>query len=140
MRPKKRILLLSNDECRAGILAFNLVIHSYIVDRALLPSEAFALSLNHYDLVIFDLPFEGAISVANWLNSIPWHIPTVGIAPKPSELHSELLLDACVARSISSAELLDRILVMAARKRGPRPHRKPVVNAELVMQVAEVSA
>ena len=123
MRPKKVILLLSDDEDQLGMVAFQLAIHGYRPVK--LSSVAGALeSLSHGsgDLVILYFKSgdeEAAMAAINLLKRKAAHIPAmlVGSPREPAKfLH---LADALLSAGVSTADLLARIWFLTARKRGP---------------------
>jgi CheY-like chemotaxis protein len=130
MRPKKRILLISGDELRTSTLKFMLVTRGYAVTAAADAVDAQKyIASEDWDLVLCDLPLPGVKDVTDTVHIACPHIPTLLLvgkgAPVPSELYSPIQ-----ERSLDATELLDRIKVMCARKRGPRKGaiRKPVVS------------
>jgi DNA-binding response OmpR family regulator len=130
MRPKKQILLVGSNEDRLGILAYMLQVNGFAVSRAFSSAEGVErLRQRRRDLLICDLPFDGAQSVLD-----------AGRQANPF-MHSMVLrgkLDAwegCadveIVRGICAEELLDRVKVLCARKRGPKPYRIPPVGVQI---------
>lgn len=104
MRPKRRILLIDTDEDRMGVLSYVLAQHGYFTIRtAPGPTAAGAIRC-----------WEPNALVRRWQDGRI-------TLKKPSEAHTET-----VAADTPNLILLDRIKFFCARKRGPKPGRKPV--------------
>jgi two-component system, OmpR family, response regulator CpxR len=125
MRPKKVILCVNNNEQELSVLRFMLMTNGYRVLSASNGQEAIAIFANapQVDLVLADttMPGMSGVQLAERLKNVRYHAPTILLGdaqPVNGEIH---MADAVLARkNCSSQELLERIKVMSARKRGPR--------------------
>jgi two-component system, OmpR family, response regulator CpxR len=123
MRPKKIILCVNGNEQELSVLKFTLMTNGYKVITAVNGQEAIgAFSSHAIDLVLAEmiLPQMSGDQLVQRLKKIAAHVPMIllGDAHTAGEIH---VADAMVAkRNCSSMELLERIKVMSARKRGPR--------------------
>lgn len=139
MRPKKVILLVDDNEQDLSVLRFMLETNGYRVVSATNGKEAISVFGEHQvDLVLADyaMPQMNGIQLLDRLKQASPHVPTIlmGEAQKMgSDLHAA---DAVLARkNCSRQELLERIKVMSARKRGPRK-RVPMVAPDVELAVA----
>ena len=123
MRPKKVILCVYESEHELSILNFLLKTHGYKVISALSGQEAIGIfSKTPVDLVLasYAMPQMNGGQLVGRLKSIAPHVPMIllGDPQTTSQLH---VADAMVAsKNCLPLELLERIKVMSARKRGPR--------------------
>jgi two-component system, OmpR family, response regulator CpxR len=123
MRPKKVILCVDDNEQDLSILKFLLTTHGYKVVSAVTGQEAIGVfSGLQVDLVLasFGLPQMNGGQLVERLKRITPHVPMIllGDQQAGSQIH---VADAMVAKkNCSPLELLERIKVMSARKRGPR--------------------
>jgi DNA-binding response OmpR family regulator len=138
MRPKKRILIASSFETRLSVLRFMLTTNGRAVSTATYAAEALA-QLRAYgcDLLLIDLPFFGYQSLIDQVNVPGWHQPVIGLL-KRTDMPEAIGFDAMLPRDYSPAELLDRIRVMTACKRGPKPQKKPVLSVPAIAAAGEV--
>ena len=124
MRPKKVILCVDDNEQELSVLKFMLATNGYRVLSATNGQDAIALfSENQVDLVLADhsMPQMNGGQLVERLKQIASHVPMI-LLGDPQKMAGEMhLADALLAKkNCSSQELLDRIKVMSARKRGPR--------------------
>jgi CheY-like chemotaxis protein len=143
MRPKKVILCVDDNEQELSVLKFMLATNGYRVLSASNGQEAIAIfsSAPLIDLVLSDtnMPQMSGGQLAERLKRMAGHVPIILLgdaqagAPFGSgEIH---VADALLTRkTCSSQELLERIKVMSARKRGPRK------GAQRMPQVTELAA
>ena len=132
MRPAKKILIASTFEMRTSLLRFTLTTHKYRVAVATSEAEAKAhLAAYGCDLVIVDLPFAGHASLLHHVDQFGWRTPVMALANR-EDLKGECGFDAFLPREYSPAELLDRLKVMAHRKRGP--HKKMVARVAMAAE------
>ena len=124
MRPKKIILCVEDNEQELSVLKFMLSTNGYRVLSAGNGQEAIELfSSAPVDLVLADqsLPQMNGCQLVERLKQIASHIPMIVLGDPQrmaGEMHSA---DALLAKkNCSPLELLERIKVMSARKRGPR--------------------
>lgn len=132
MRPKKVILCVDDNEQELSVLKFTLETNGYRVLAAGSGQEAIAAftAALQIDLVLADthMPQMSGIQLAERLKRMRAHVPMLllGDAQAPGgEIHAA---DAVMARkNCTSFELLERVKLMSARKRGPRKgaHRIP---------------
>jgi two-component system, OmpR family, response regulator CpxR len=124
MRPKKIILCVIGNEQDLSVLAFMLSTNGYRVLSTGDSQEAIALFAdNLVDLVLADgsAPHLNGNQLVGKLKQIAAHIPMILLAD-PQKIDGQgHSADALLAKkTCSSFELLERIKVMSARKRGPR--------------------
>jgi CheY-like chemotaxis protein len=134
MRPKKVILLVDDNEQELSVLKFMLSTNGYRVLAATSGQEAIALFSEalQIDLVLADaaMPQMSGRLLVERLKRLASHVPMILLGDAQAmggEMH---LADAMLAKkNCSSQELLERVKVMSARKRGPRKgtHRMQTV-------------
>lgn len=142
MKPKKVILNVSNNDIDLSIMNCMLGVRGYRVLPALSYEEAVtAFTLNHPhsypDLVIVDWMGGKGNDLVNRLKQIANFVPMIlmGDVKTFKGIH---LADAMLDKKTTlNSELLERIRVMAARKRGPK---KGTVPACVLQKKAEVTA
>lgn len=134
MRPKKVILCVNHNEQELSVLKFMLSTNGYRVFAASSAQEAIGMFDGlQVDLVLADfcLPQMGGKQLVERLKRMAPHVPMVllgDLQAMSSDMH---LADALLAKKNCSAqELLERIKVMSARKRGPRKGAQRIVHAE----------
>jgi two-component system response regulator CpxR len=133
MRPKKVILCVNHSEQELSVLKFMLSTNGYRVLAATSGQEAISIfSGAQVDLVLSDatMPQMSGRQLVERLKRIASHVPMI-LLGDPQAMNGEIhLADALLAKkTCTSQELLERIKVMSARKRGPRKgaHRAPAV-------------
>lgn len=139
MRPKKVILCIDNNEQELSVLRFMLATNGYRVLAASNGQEAIATyaTAPQIDLVVADinLPQMNGLQLADRLKRMRPHVPMILLGDAPAlgvEVH---IAEAVLTRkNCSPQELLERIKVMSARKRGPRK------GAQRIPQVEELAA
>jgi DNA-binding response OmpR family regulator len=124
MRPKKVILCVDENEQDLSVLSFMLSTNGYRVLSATKAREAEELfGENQVDLVLADFsrPNSTGDQLVRRLKQMAQHVPMILLAD-PSRMNGQIhAADALLARkACSPMELLERIKVMSARKRGPR--------------------
>ncbi len=124
MRPKKVILCVDDNEQDLSVLKFMLTTNGYRVVSALSGQEAISVFANTVvDLVLSDysMPQMNGDQLIGRLKAMASHIPMI-LLGDPQKVGDHLHgADALLAKkTISPQELLERIKVMSARKRGPR--------------------
>ena len=134
MRPKKVILCVDHNEQDLSVLSFMLTTHGYRVFSAATAQEAIGIfSGTQVDLVLADsaLPQVNGAQLVKRLKQIAGHVPMILLGEPPamgSEIHAA---DALLAKkNCSPLELLERVKLMSARKRGPRKGTHRVAPAE----------
>lgn len=138
MRPKKVILCVDDCEQDLSVLKFTLTTNGYRVLTAPDGVEALRIfSENPVDLALvdFSLPQMNGDQLASKLKQIASHVPVI-LMGDPQKMNGQThAADALVAKkTCSSQELLERIKVMSARKRGPRKGTQRIAqNAELAV-------
>jgi CheY-like chemotaxis protein len=140
MRPKKVILCVDDNEQELSVLKFMLATNGYRVVSALTGQEAIGIFAEiPVDLVLADfaMPQMNGCQLVDRLKEIAAHVPMV-LLGDPQKMSSEMhAADALLAKKNCSAqELLERIKVMSARKRGPR---KGTVRVTPQVQLAAAS-
>jgi CheY-like chemotaxis protein len=141
MRPKKIILCVDDNEQELSVLKFMLATNGYRVVSALTGQEAIGIFAEiQVDLVLADfaMPQMNGCQLVDRLKQIASHVPMMllgDLQKMSAEMHAA---DATMAKKNCSAqELLERIKVMSARKRGPR--KAPAANSP-AMPVAMANA
>jgi CheY-like chemotaxis protein len=124
MRPKKVILCVDDNEQELSVLKFMLATNGYRVVFATNGQDAIGIfSETQVDLVLADhaMPQMNDCQLVERLKQIAGHVPMV-VLGDPQKMAGEMhAADALLSKkNCSSQELLDRIKVMSARKRGPR--------------------
>lgn len=124
MRPKKVILCVDDNEQELSVLKFMLATNGYRVVSAVTGQEAIGIfAETQVDLVLADfaMPQMNGGQLVDRLKQIASHVPMV-LLGDPQKMGAEMhAADAQLAKKNCSAqELLEKIKVMSARKRGPR--------------------
>ena len=124
MRPKKIILCVDDNEQELSILKFMLSTNGYRVLSASNGPEAIDLFSDFsVDLVLSDysMPQMNGDQLVKRLKQVASHVPMI-LLGDPQKMGDHLHgADALLPKKTCSAqELLERIKVMSARKRGPR--------------------
>ena len=140
MRPKKIILCVDDNELELSVLKFMLSTNGYRVLSATNGHDAVAVfSETQVDLVLADfaMPQMNGAQLVERLKQIASHVPMI-LLGEPQKMESELhRTDAMLAKkNCSPQELLERIKIMSARKRGPR---KGSVRVNQSMELAQAS-
>ena len=138
MRPKKIILCVDDNEQDLSVLKFMLATNGYRVIAATTGQDALGLfAETTVDLVLadFGMPQMNGDQLVNRLKRLAPHIPMI-LLGDPQKMGSDIhSADALLAKkNCSPQELLERIKVMSARKRGPRK------GAQRMTPVAELAA
>ncbi|MGA2350562.1 MAG: response regulator [Terracidiphilus sp.] len=140
MRPKKIILCVDDNEQELSVLKFMLATNGYRVVSASNGQEAIGIfAETPVDLVLADsgLPQMSGSQLVERLKQIASHVPMI-LLGDPQRMAGEMhAADALLAKkNCSPQELLERIKVMSARKRGPRKGSQrlaPVMEMELAV-------
>jgi DNA-binding response OmpR family regulator len=140
MRPKKIILCVDDNELELSVLKFMLSTNGYRVLSATTGQEAIALfSETQVDLVLADfaMPLMSGSQLVGRLKEVASHVPMI-LLGDPQKMEAEIhRADAMLAKkNCSPQELLERIKIMSARKRGPR---KGSVRVNPGMELAQAS-
>jgi two-component system response regulator CpxR len=135
MRPKKVILCVDDNEQELSVLKFMLSTNGYRVVSASTGQEAIGIfAATTVDLVLADfaMPQMDGSQLVSRLKQIASHVPMI-LLGDPQKMGSDIHpADALLAKKNCSAqELLERIKVISARKRGPRKGSIRVVQTEL---------
>lgn len=125
MRPKKVILCVDDNEQDLSVLKFMLTTNGYRVLAATSGQEALAILSDsvQIDLVLSDyaMPQMNGKQLAERLKRLAPHVPMVLLGDPQSMAGEMHVADAMLAKkNCSPQELLERVKVMSARKRGPR--------------------
>lgn len=124
MRPKKMILCVDDNEQELSVLRFMLMTNGYRVVAANNGHDAIGIFAdNEVDLVLSDytMPQMNGDQLVIRLKEMASHVPMI-LLGDPQKVGDQLHgADALLPKkSCSPHELLERIKVMSARKRGPR--------------------
>lgn len=124
MRPKKIILCVNDNEQELSVTSFMLNTNGYRVVPAKNGQEAIELfSGMQVDLVLADygMPSMNGSQLVARLKQIAAHVPMILLGDPQTMAGQMHAADALLAKKqCSSQELLERIKIMSARKRGPR--------------------
>jgi CheY-like chemotaxis protein len=137
MRPKKIILCVDDNEQELSVLKFTLATNGYRVVSATSGQEAIGIfSETAVDLVLADyaMPQMNGSQLIDRLKLIAGHVPMI-LLGDPQRMSGEMhAADALLAKkNCSPQDLLERIKVMSARKRGPRKGTVRVMPVELAV-------
>jgi len=140
MRPKKVILCVDDNEQELSVLKFMLATNGYRVVSATTGQGAMGVfAENQVDLVLADysMPQMNGNQLVGRLKQVAPHIPMI-LLGDPQKMGGDIhAADALLAKkNYSPQDLLERIKVMSARKRGPR---KGTVRLAAEMELAEAS-
>jgi two-component system, OmpR family, response regulator CpxR len=137
MRPKKCILLIDSDEDRISLRRFLFETHGFSV----LSAENARDAQRHFypgviDLVVCAYPSVG-IDMERLLNlfkaSRSW-VPAVALVKDGEKVPVALLADASICLpSCSTADLIERIKIISARKRGPKKQLPVRIDAMMAL-------
>jgi len=124
MRPKKVILCVDDNEQDLSVLKFMLSTNGYRVLSANSGQEAVSIfAENLVDLVLADffMPQMSGDQLVSRLKQIASHVPMI-LLGDPQKMNGQIHgADALLAKkTCSPQELLERVKIMSARKRGPR--------------------
>lgn len=124
MRPKKVILCVDDNEQDLSVLSFMLATNGYRVLASTSAREAEELfTENQVDMVLADFSRQNSTGdhLVRRLKQRAQHVPMILLADQ-SKMNGHIhAADAILAKkACSPMELLERIKVMSARKRGPR--------------------
>lgn len=125
MRPPKRILLAGDDGELVSALSVLLRIHGHIVIKAESAIEAHGVMLAApIDLLLVVWPFAGAQELMDLSKAIDSYAGTLLVAPDQTPVILGPAIDSALFKGhCSSAEILERVKVLTARKRGPKGPR-----------------
>jgi hypothetical protein len=125
MRPHKKILLLSASEDRLSVVAFMLNVNGFSVTPALSSDQALELlDAGRYDLLFAVLPFTGIERVMQQGASDTF-MRTMILSGKSYDCPPGISAHAALPLNALHAEILERVKVLTAAKRGPKPTMKP---------------
>lgn len=124
MRPKKVILCVDDNEQELSVLKFMLSTNGYRVLSATNGQQAISIFAEiAVDLVLADfaMPQMNGSQLVDKLKQAASHVPMI-LLGDPQRMSGDIhAADALLAKkSCSAQELLERIKVLSARKRGPR--------------------
>lgn len=134
MRPKRVILLVDCDEDALSLRRFLLGNYPYRVISATSRGQAAQLFAETFvDLVIVEHrpPGISGPGLIETLKDLKPDIPMILTSDSQCADRLRHLAEAFLGRDTTAAELLERIRIVAARKRGPKP-----VHPEMVLGLA----
>jgi len=126
MRPAKLILLVGNNAKDLGALKYALATNRYrVIAEETAQSAIKVLPDLGFDLLLCQCPVENLDDMLASAKQICPRTPSIVLSEKAGGLPLTQAPDVCLFRP-SMVELLERIKVMCARKRGPKPgsHRR----------------
>lgn len=137
MRPKKIILCVDDNEQDLSVLKFMLATNGYRVVSACNGQEAIGIFADTaVDLVLtdFSMPMMNGDQLVRSLKQIASHVPMIVLGdPQKMGDHMQAADAVLAKKNCSPQELLDRIKVMSARKRGPRKGSTRMQHADLAV-------
>jgi len=129
VRPKKVILCVDANEIELSVLAFLLSTHGYRVLSASTPEDAVhlvATELVDAALIRFALPGENGAMLAARLRKMSARMAVGLLCDSNEQAQSVDVLDfALIKKACPDAELIDKVRILAAGKRGPRKGSRP---------------
>jgi CheY-like chemotaxis protein len=136
VRPRKTILCVDDNEVALSVRKFLLETRGYRVITALTADEALMLFAMEevIDLVLSDLvmPHMDGNEMARRMKAMSPEIPVVIVSGSVKNLDRAQHADAFLPKgACSPLEVLERIRVMIARKRGPRKAAAPVIQEQI---------
>ncbi len=125
MRPKKVILIVDDNEQELSVMKFMLSTNGYRVLASTNGQDAIAQFSGtlQIDLVLVDasMPQMNGRQLVERLKKMASHVPMILLGDTQATAGDIHMADAMLAKKNCSAqELLERIKVMSARKRGPK--------------------
>jgi two-component system, OmpR family, response regulator CpxR len=140
MRPKKIILAVDDNEQELSVLAFMLSTNGYRVLTATSGQSAIEIfSENAVDLVLADegMPQMSGGQLLDRLKQIAGHVPMVLFCDPARVASQPHAADALLPKkNCTPVELLERIKIMSARKRGPRKGSTRVTHHQHELAIA----
>ncbi len=130
MRPKKRILLATANEVNGSVLKYMLEINRFAVKSTASAAEALE-TLQHetFDAMLCEWPLTGIERLLDQAWTIDADMRSLVLAGSLREKPQSIIADAVLLRGgCSPAELIERLKVLCARKRGPKSVNKPPVS------------
>lgn len=128
MRPKKVILVVRADPDALSVLTYSLQINGYKVLPASTAADAVNIFTNSsVDLVLTDFAIEAidGNQLITRLKQINNQIRMVQVCDLRAMEGQIFRADALISKYVSTAELLERMKIWTARKRGPRKETIP---------------
>ena len=137
MRPKKIILCVDDNEQELSVLKFMLATNGYRVVSATNGQEAIGIFADTaVDLVLSDfaMPQMNGDQLVTRLKQMAAHIPMI-LLGDPIKMGDQMHgADALMAKkNCTPQELLERIKIMSARKRGPRKGSTRITPVDLAV-------
>jgi two-component system response regulator CpxR len=137
MRPKKIILCVDDNEQELSVLKFTLETNGYRVMSASNGHDAIGIFADTtVDLVLSDymMPQMNGDQLVIRLKQIAAHVPMI-LLGDPQKMGDQLhAADALLAKkNCSPHDLLERIKIMSARKRGPRKGATRMTSPQLAV-------
>jgi CheY-like chemotaxis protein len=137
MRPKKIILCVDDNEQELSVLKFMLSTNGYRVVSASNAHDAIGIFSDvAVDLVLtdFSMPQMNGDQLVKRLKQIASHVPMI-LLGDPGKMGDSLHgADALLAKkNCSPQDLLERIKIMSARKRGPRKGSTRISHQQLAV-------
>ena len=144
MRPRKTILCVDDNEQALSVRKFMLETRGYRVLIANTAADALEIfAAGNVDLVLSDLimPQMDGNELVRRMKSISPEVPTIILSGSVKNFERASSADAFLPKgACTPAEMLDRIRILVARKRGPKKHVVPVVPiAEPQEKIAKAS-
>ncbi len=125
LRPRKRILLIDTDEDRMGARKFMLNQYLYAVDTVSNADQAadWLDGTVRPDLIVVAWPLKDKLLTSILRVFVATNVGTAGMIPVlllSQDPQPKIFSNATLSEYCSSAQLLERVRVMARAKRGPR--------------------
>ena len=140
MRPKKIILCVNDNEQELSVLKFMLATNGYRVVSANNGQEAIGIFADtQVDLVLSDfaMPQMNGDQLIGRLKQIASHVPMILLGdPHKMSDHAHGADALLPKKACSPHEVLERIKIMSARKRGPRKGSTRIAAPQPALAVA----
>jgi len=122
MRPPKILLCVCENESESSVLSYMFRTNGYRCLMANSEEEAkHIFTESTVDIVLIYHSTKVRPQLVNELKQVASHIPMLLVSPAADQLYGQIILaDALFWHKTPHIELLERIRVMARRKRGPR--------------------
>ncbi len=139
MRPKKRIFIIDTNEDSQGVLRFLLQTHAFQVFAASSVEQARRdFECCAPELIVASFGTRGLQQLLGDLHKLNPFVPSLLLAQGSAKQPVSIVADATLfGSSCTSAQIIEMVKVMAARKRGPRPTLKQPVKSETPDVAAE---
>jgi DNA-binding NtrC family response regulator len=132
MKPRKKILIVGADPDRVSILKFILDTSGYTASVATSTADALdQLHSESFSLLLCEMPLPGIQDFLDQAGTIESLMRTVVTGARQVDSAAGLWADAVFYRLPSSTDLLERVALLCARKRGSIHPHKPSLSGPI---------